>query len=733
MKKFFYCAIAALMAVGCAQHDESDQILCPAVNAPETLYAEAEAPESRTYVENERSLRWTSGDEISYFPAVAFNMQYRYEGESGSNNASFTKVTSDPVTGTALSCNYAVYPYAAGTAVSDEGIISLTLPAEQAYGENSFGEGANTMVCATKNADDAVLRFKNVGGYLKIKLYGEDVTVQSVTLQGKNNEKIAGAATVTAAYGADPEVTMADTATTTVTINCNEGVTLSTDAENPTAFWFVLPEVTFSNGFTITVTDINGGTFEKSTSNPFTIDRNMIQPMKALNAVIEEAEPETPKPANNEIWYTNGSTTTPLEIYDTFDANILSQFYDIVNECWVILFDGEVTKITGRVCPYQTSLTSITLPESITSISNNPFSGSPNLTKFIGKYASEDGRCLIVDGILYSTAFAGLEEYKIPDNVVAIADQGCDCLWFDGFERLIVPENVETIGKYGFAESWYIKEIILEEGVKTIGEGAFSSCHSLQEIRFPSTVTYIGSGQSFSWETKKDIYLYSNIAPTIETDSFDPDDINIFISAKSIPNYCYNDSNWYGFQQCIKGSIEAPIFNNSSEIANNEIRYQTTNGYICAPLYSDESDWGANITAHRYNETLGCWVILFDDEVECVCDRAYFGEGYYCPHLQNLTLPNSIRTIGSSAFVLCGYLKTITIPQNVTLIKEKAFEESGIKTVYCTPITPPTLGNLAFNLNSYTIVEQIYVPTASEASYKRDWLAYASYIFPYSF
>lgn len=319
MKKFFYCAIAALMAVGCAQHDESDQILRPAVNAPETLYAEAEAPESRTYVEDERSLRWTSGDEISYFPAVAFNMQYRYEGESGSNNASFTKVTSDPVTGTALSCNYAVYPYAAGTAVSDEGIISLTLPAEQAYGENSFGEGANTMVCATKNADDAVLRFKNVGGYLKIKLYGEDVTVQSVTLQGKNNEKIAGAATVTAAYGADPEVTMADTATTTVTINCNEGVTLSTDAENPTAFWFVLPEVTFSNGFTITVTDINGGTFEKSTSNPFTIDRNMIQPMKALNAVIEDGFPYD--------WYTDAID----DIYEIGSPEELVAFSKLTN------------------------------------------------------------------------------------------------------------------------------------------------------------------------------------------------------------------------------------------------------------------------------------------------------------------------------------------------------------------------------------------------------------------
>ena len=55
----------------------------------------------------------------------------------------------------------------------------------------------------------------------------------------------------------------------------------------------------------------------------------------------------TPKPANNEIWYTNGSTTKGTTPYSTsaFGAKIVSNTYDAAKECWVIKFDGDVTTI----------------------------------------------------------------------------------------------------------------------------------------------------------------------------------------------------------------------------------------------------------------------------------------------------------------------------------------------------------------------------------------------------
>ena len=363
MKKYVLSALCALALIACAKSDE-DMGAVP-VTAPETIYATFEEPTTRTYVEQDKYLRWHAEDEISFF-STTYNLQYRFQGKTGDNNGSFTKITTDLVTGNALANNYAVYPYATSTAISDEGVISVTLPATQAYAENSFGHGANTMVAATNGTMDNVLRFKNAGGYLKLQLYGTDVTVKSIALQGNKGEKIAGEATITAAYDNDPVVTMADTATDVVTIDCGEGVTLSNDATTPTIFWFVLPETTFSEGFTVTVTDLEGGTFVKSTSNSFTIDRNMIQPMKSLEAVIEPAEP-----ANNEIWYTSsdGNIVKP----DTFNfrANIVSNSYE--NGQGVITFNANIASIGSSAFKDCATLTSITIPKGVTSIGHDAF------------------------------------------------------------------------------------------------------------------------------------------------------------------------------------------------------------------------------------------------------------------------------------------------------------------------------------------------------------------------
>ena len=84
------------------------------------------------------------------------------------------------------------------------------------------------------------------------------------------------------------------------------------------------------------------------------------------------------KPESNQIWYTNGSTTEPTTspYYITnFGANIVSNQYDIEKGHWVITFDNDITRIGLLVFDNCWSLTSITIPDSVTSISSYAFSG----------------------------------------------------------------------------------------------------------------------------------------------------------------------------------------------------------------------------------------------------------------------------------------------------------------------------------------------------------------------
>ena len=286
MKKIIWSIPLALFAISCSVEEPIILETCE----PERVFARIESAdesETRVYADENLKVLWDADDRISLFNKYTYNKQYRFAGETGQNSGEFEEVNSGAViTGNALDYVYAVYPYQAGTKISNDGVITLALPSEQIYSrDGSFGKGANTMVSATTNTE---LLFKNLCGYIVLKLYGEDVSVSSITLTGKNDEPLAGNVNVTAAVGENPSFAFSGTGSTSLTLTCPTPVTLGTTAEEATTFWFVVPPTTFSNGFTITVTDENGGTFEKSSSSKTVVSRNSTFRMKPLSVEITE-------------------------------------------------------------------------------------------------------------------------------------------------------------------------------------------------------------------------------------------------------------------------------------------------------------------------------------------------------------------------------------------------------------------------------------------------------------
>ena len=289
-KTRFFVAIASLLllAAGCAMNDV-DNGSTPTLRrgATPVFTSSFENAETRTYVDSDLYMYWTADDRLTIF-TTTYNQQYRFDGQTGANGGSFSNVnTGQLVSGNPISTNYGVYPYNASTALTKEEKIELELPAVQQYAVNSFGMGANTMVAVTGGTDDFFLPFKNVCGYLVVKLYG-DVTVKKVIFEGNNGEKIAGAATVVASHNANPEITMSAEATTSITVDCGEGVELGKTADTATEFWFVIPPTTFYSGFTIKA--IGGGAMQmtKSTTASRTIQRNVVNEMSAIELVFDE-------------------------------------------------------------------------------------------------------------------------------------------------------------------------------------------------------------------------------------------------------------------------------------------------------------------------------------------------------------------------------------------------------------------------------------------------------------
>ena len=521
--KLFFIYLLAILVCGCSQ----DELYIEQSVNERTFTASFEQNTTRTYVEEGNLLRWTEGDQISLFDGNTLNRQYKFDGKTGDNAGTFSIVEAPYGSGTDLTNNYAVYPYASDIMISEEGVITMTLPAEQNYAENSFGLGANTMVAVTENTEDSFLKFKNVCGYLKLQLYGDNIIVKSIALSGNNNEKIAGASTITPSYSDNPSISMTNEATQTITLNCANGVKIGATAETATSFWLVIPPTTFEQGFKVTITDIYGCELTKSTPKNITITRNKIQPMSCF-----EVEMVIP---NNQIWYTttDGNIVTPdknkfsaitgsANVYATITSNIYA------NGKGVITFDSDIDEIASNAFYSFTTLTSVTIPNSVTYVGNNAFGKCtslisvelPNSITSMGdafnscssltKVSLPNNLTEIPSQLFYSCT--SLSEVTIPEGVTRIGQSafyGCSSL-----SAITIPNSVTTIQQFAFASTGIIN-FTFPNKIKTISAHSVYNCPSLENITIPSTVTTIEYSAFFANDALKTVRIYASQPPTI--------------------------------------------------------------------------------------------------------------------------------------------------------------------------------------------------------------------------
>lgn len=691
MRRLFAIIVAAIAFIGCSMDDIT---VSYQTDKSDIYYASFEdfGEESRTYVDENVKLLWHEDDRISLF-RTTLNEQFKFTGATGDNSGGFALIESDEwVTGNVVSTNYAVYPYDATTKLSNDEIIQLTMPAVQHYAENSFGRGANTMVAASENTSSKFLPFRNLGGYIIVKLYGEDTTIKSIEFKGNNEEVIAGAATAEAKYGYLPVVTMLESGTTTITLDCGEeGVTISSDSANPTSFWFVVPPITFEGGFTFTITDINGNTFTKSTTKSQTVVRNEVKSMSGFETTFE-GEGEDPevatKPANNEIWYKSidGNKTAPYR-YPSDTNSLVSNTYSEDLGYWILEYKYDISKIDVETFMSCTEFTEIVLPDSITTINEDAFAGTSNLKKihlpanlkliqYQAFYSSAVSEIHIEDldawcGIsMADKSFGGsyslyidnepLTNVEIPENITSLSYRA---FWHcKSVEHLKLHDNFTKIDGYAFNSNTNLQTVDLGDSIEEIGRFSFAFCDKLTTITIPESVTKIGDSAFKGCSSLSGIYCESTTPPGIydwsDNDelwiAFDDiaDNALIYVPAESVDKY-KTASGWSRYEDIIVGyNFETGEIVDTTKPANNEIWYSTTDG---API--DSFDVGdATIVSNIYQDGKGV--------ITCDKDITYIKTGDR-NRLTSLIIPNGVTSIGSLSD--CTNLQKLVIPNSVAL------------------------------------------------------------------
>lgn len=291
MKKNIPSALAICAALLGCQKNEIHETHPSGVELHATIEDDAS---TKTVMDENNNIRWSEGDQIIAFMKSSYGHKYKLISSFvGKTYADFEPATSaggNLSAGTEWNHNVVYYPYSADVEAIKSGdnyTLSVVLPSEQTYAAESFGNGSMTMVAVSENNN---ITFKNVLGGIKLQLKGTQ-TVKSIKLEGKNNEKLSGAATVTAYTDeTKPAITMASGASTSVTLDCGSDVQLN--ESTATEFIIALPPVLFSKGFTMTVIDDAGNeqTIETDKENSVLRSSLLVMPEVTLDKVPQTVE-----------------------------------------------------------------------------------------------------------------------------------------------------------------------------------------------------------------------------------------------------------------------------------------------------------------------------------------------------------------------------------------------------------------------------------------------------------
>ena len=233
---------------------------------------------TKTALQNGEKVVWTAGDAIGIFGNSGKAEQFALESidESDASVATFK--------GSALPAEtyYAVYPYDADAELSGDA-ISAELPAVQtAAGDGTFAAGVNLSAAVAENGN---LQFENLCGLVTLTLSSvpEGYSLESVTLEGRNGEKISGEVSVSVP---DLKAVAGENAGTSVTLAAAEGSYLSAEA-----YVFTVIPATFSNGIRVTFDYGEKGKAEIVTDQALTVNAGENHVLPALEAKIQTLVP----------------------------------------------------------------------------------------------------------------------------------------------------------------------------------------------------------------------------------------------------------------------------------------------------------------------------------------------------------------------------------------------------------------------------------------------------------
>ena len=335
-----------------------------------------------------------------------------------------------------------------------------------------------------------------------------------------------------------------------------------------------------------------------------------------------------------------------------------------------VIIPKSVTSIGDFTFEGCSQLTSVEIPESVTSIGSSAFNGCSQLASI------EIPEAVSLIGYNAFTNCKSLPELIIPDSVATIRDyafSGTECTVYYGGKATGGPWGAKKLirgsvidGDFVYADKQKTKlvaylgsdsVITIPDNVKTIAEKAFSNSTELTSVVIPESVTSI---------EKQAFYGCTGLKSIVIPDAVSTIGAEAFYNVKRIYYGGAATGSPWGANFHVRGSVFCGDFVYADEQKTKLVFYNGTDSVVTIP------DHVRIIGERAFIGNIGITSVSIPDSVTTIETSAFYG----CENLTSVNMPSALTTIGDYAFETCQNCRTLSdiiLPNSVTSIGRSAF------------------------------------------------------------